>query len=97
MGMSYELVTLNIIDNPISSLEDLNINLPRNWAELDQIPLTRRIGSNWLKTREFPILKVPSVLNPLENNYLINPRHADLKIIVVDKSWFYFDGRLRSS
>ncbi len=97
MGMRYELVTINIADNTISTLEDLKIDLPKNWAELDQIPMTRRIGSDWLKSLESPVLKVPSVLNPLEHNYLLNPRHSDLKIAIADRSWFFFDGRLRSN
>ncbi|MEQ8629157.1 RES family NAD+ phosphorylase [Ekhidna sp.] len=71
-------------------------DLPDKWQEDEKI--TYRIGDEWTKKMSTPILKVPSVINPLECNYLINPNHPNLKIAIIDQSWFVYDHRLvRSS
>ncbi|WP_425390891.1 RES family NAD+ phosphorylase [Ekhidna sp.] len=67
-------------------------DLPDNWQENEKI--TNSIGDEWTKKMSTPLLKVPSVINPLECNYLINPNHPDLKMEIMNQEWFIYDRRL---
>jgi RES domain-containing protein len=54
-----------------------------------------RIGDEWHETNEFAVLAVPSVIVPVESNYLINPAHERAaEIIVVREISFSIDDRL---
>lgn len=97
VDLEYDLITIDLQDSSILSLEDLKLSLKPDWADLDNITDTRQIGSDWIESKASSILQVPSVLNPLELNYLLNPRHKDLKVSIVDSTWFFFNGRLRSA
>ena len=58
---------------------------------------TARMGDMWLKKGDTPIMQVPSVINPLEHNFLINPSHPKLKLRVLDQRWMMYDRRLVTS
>ena len=94
IGIRYNLLVIEVDDSGISDLQMMGSQLPNDWAEIKNIELTRQIGSQWVKGKISPILKVPSVLNPLENNYLINSGHPDLSIEILEKRWYLYDGRL---
>ncbi len=53
-------------------------DLPINWQYVSADPVLQKIGLNWLQATEYPILKVPPAIIPVESNYLINPEHPDL-------------------
>lgn len=73
-------------------------NLPANWCEFNQMPITQKIGEDWIKGKKSAILKVPSSIINAEFNYLINPLHADFKSIKLIKSeTFVFDKRIKMS
>jgi RES domain-containing protein len=36
------------------------------------------LGSKWLRSRKSLVLFVPSAVNPLERNAIINPEHAEI-------------------
>lgn len=57
-------------------------NLPDNWQETDAYSQLQQIGTEWLKSGRTSILKVPSAIVPVEFNYLLNPEHPDLKLLV---------------
>ena len=57
-------------------------NLPANWREAATPPELARLGDEFARRGENCLLLVPSVLAPNENNWLINPAHADYKRIV---------------
>jgi RES domain-containing protein len=69
--------------------------LPPDW-DAHPIPVsTRELGRRWLDSAESLILKVPSVVNPVECNYLINPKHPDIsKMIIGGPQDLNFDERL---
>ena len=55
----------------------------------------QKIGDAWLISKESTVLKVQSVVNPDEFNYLLNPRHPHFSRIVFDSPRpFAFDPRL---
>jgi RES domain-containing protein len=52
-------------------------DLPADWRAEPAPARLQEIGANWLRSLSAPLLAVPSVIVPLEFNYLINPRHPD--------------------
>lgn len=83
----YLLSTINLFDSPIEILESQLIDTKNH-------SLTQKIGNDWLARANSPILKVPSVVNPLESNFLINPTHPELSISIENQDWFVYDDRL---
>ncbi|WEK21272.1 MAG: RES family NAD+ phosphorylase [Candidatus Pedobacter colombiensis] len=72
--------------------------LPTNWTEFNQIPITQKLGEDWIKERKSAILKVPSSIIQAEYNYVINPLHPDFKSIKLLKfEDFIFDKRIKMS
>jgi RES domain-containing protein len=69
--------------------------IPPDWRD-DPAPIsTRRLGSVWARNGTSAILAVPSVLVPLETNYLINLQHPDFRKLEIGKVVsFQFDPRL---
>jgi RES domain-containing protein len=72
-------------------------NLPQNWQEVGAYPQLQHIGKQWLQANQAPILKVPSSIVPVEFNYLLNPRHPDLKLTLDPLMAFKFDRRMWKS
>ena len=72
-------------------------DLPDNW-KADPIPQsTKKVGDRWIYNQESVILKVPSVIIPVEYNFLINPSHPDFeKVVIHSPQKFAFDPRLLS-
>src|SRR5882762_2914766 len=61
-----------------------------------RIAVTRAFGDAWLKTNNFPALRVPTVITPGEWNVLLNPLHPQfsLKWVVAGPNAYTFDARL---
>ncbi|MEO6671429.1 MAG: RES domain-containing protein [Ferruginibacter sp.] len=63
------------------------ITLPKlknNWIEDDDY--SRFMGDEFIRSKQSLILKVPSAVVLEENNFLINPLHADFKKIRINKT-----------
>jgi RES domain-containing protein len=69
-------------------------NLPANWQDVSAYPVLQKLGLKWLKEIEYPILKVPSAIIPVEYNYLVNPEHPGLKLQTEQILEFQFDRRM---
>ena len=70
-------------------------SLPKNWKTYPPPRKIRAIGDNWVMAASSVGLQVPSVIVPLENNYLLNPRHLDFPKLQIGKPVpFKFDLRL---
>lgn len=69
---------------------------PVGWDALPPGKASLDLGDNWLKSCRSPLLIVPSVVVPEENNILINPAHQDIKAITATKirKWLY-DARIQ--
>lgn len=71
--------------------------LPANWRDPSAPPALTRFGDEFAHKAQHCLLTVPSVLAATENNYLINPEHADYrKIIVHELQPLSYDSRLFS-
>ncbi|HEV8485072.1 MAG TPA: RES family NAD+ phosphorylase [Blastocatellia bacterium] len=69
--------------------------LPRTWRADPSPARARAIGDDWIDAGTSAVLRVPSVLVPPENNFLLNPRHKDFPRLLIGKPMpFRFDSRL---
>ena len=72
--------------------------LPPDWRNIPAPATLAMMGDNWFKSGSTAILAVPSVVIPLEFNYLINPSHPDfVKLRVEAPQPFELDPRLWKS
>ena len=58
--------------------------LPPNWRSEPPPPDTKRLGTAWAQRATTAVLRVPSVIIPSEDNYLINPQHPDFRKLLID-------------
>jgi RES domain-containing protein len=72
--------------------------LPRHWRQ--DFPMPRElqaVGDAWVKRKTSAAMEVPSAIVPSECNYLLNPAHADFKLVKIGKAQpFGIDPRLLS-
>jgi len=59
----------NLIDEPSINM------LPGGWNQIPAAKNSQAYGDEWLREGKNPVLKIPSVVVPLEYNYVINPAH----------------------
>ncbi len=90
---AFAAVRVQIDDSLITALEDSV--LPRDWRNDPAPASTRSIGDAWVLSGTSAALRVPSVVVPMEFNYVLNPRHPDFARVVVGTPLpFPFDPRL---
>lgn len=89
----YVLIPVEI-DEPLVRTVEL-ADLPKQWRQYPGPPALREMGDDWVRSGASAVLKVPSALIPAENNFLLNPAHADFKRLVIgEPAAFEFDARL---
>ena len=54
-------------------------DLPKDWYQFPHPLSSRKLGDEWLLKSETLVLSVPSAVVPEEFNYVINPKHPDMK------------------
>jgi RES domain-containing protein len=88
------LVSIEIPDE--IAIKSLAIGeLPPLWNAKPPLRNTQLVGNEFIKKREFAILRVPNSIVPKEYNYLINPMHAQSsEISVIHSEPLLFDSRL---
>jgi len=57
--------------------------LPAGWDALPAPDATRAVGDRWLETGDRAVLRVPSVVLPESDNYVINAAHPDASTLRV--------------
>ena len=87
--------TLLKISGPDLPFEKIEIEtLCADWPQ--RVEVTRDLGSAWLKQGTSALLRVPSMLVPETTNFLLNPLHADARLLQIEESFQYpFDVRLK--
>jgi RES domain-containing protein len=83
------------IEGPDSlTFEKVEVNsLSHDWAE--DIGITQTIGDRWLNEGRSLLLQVPSILVPETWNVLVNPLHAEAKLLKIAVKYEHpFDARL---
>lgn len=97
LNQLFKVMTIEIPDDLyILSIEQKK--LQPDWTEFHNMPVTQKLGEEWVKAGKSAVLKVPSAIISAEYNYLINPLHPDFKFIKLLKSEiFIFDKRIKMS
>ena len=71
------------------------VTLRDDWGHTPASPALQERGESWLDAGRTAILQVPSVIVPLEFNYLLNPHHQDfMRLQIHDPAPFKIDKRL---
>lgn len=95
LNQVFNVMTIQI-DDHIKKEEILLSDLPDDWKEFDQMPITQALGGKWISENKTAILEVPSSIIDEEVNYLINPKHLDFKFIkLIRTDPFMFDKRIK--
>jgi RES domain-containing protein len=69
--------------------------LPSNWRDTPAPAALARFGDQFVTKGRTCCLVVPSALSPRENNWLLNPRHADFgKIVLLPAEPLSYDPRM---
>jgi RES domain-containing protein len=78
------------------SMEEIEeSSLPGNWRQYPAPAELQRIGTDWLRREASVVLVVPSAINSLEKNILLNPAHPEIKKLRVEAGRpFRFDPRM---
>lgn len=90
---SYVFIAVEISTEFVISVDIAK--LPGSWRSYPAPLELQSIGDDWVRSGDSAVLQVPSALLPSENNFLLNPKHADAKkLIFGDPVPFEFDSRL---
>jgi RES domain-containing protein len=69
--------------------------LPASWRNIPASAVLAEMGDRWFQAESTAVLAVPSVVIPIEYNYLINPTHPDFaKLSLEPPQPFEVDPRL---
>lgn len=92
----HDLMITSIVVPNNSSSEEIEIaQLPEDWDKYPGPIILKKIGNAWLSGLSSLLLFVPSVIDPLAKNVLINPLHPEADGITIEKTQpFTFDNRL---
>lgn len=96
-GAVLEAYTAVAVDFGDIRVADLEGEPPSDWRSYPPPASTQVIGDAWVARCRTAILRVPSVVVPVEHNFLVNPRHQDARRLVIGKPMaFPFDERLKA-
>jgi len=82
LRLSYVYFEVNASDYMVFNLPPNE--LPKTWNVYPAPPATKNIGDQWVTGMSSLIMRVPSVLTPLEHTFLINPNHDDFKKLEIN-------------
>jgi len=93
---SYKVMVISVADDDELTTQIKIKELTDNWRRTTAYPFLQDIGSEWYRSRESLLLKVPSAVIPQEFNYLINSNHPDFEdhITLVRTENYFWDERL---
>lgn len=85
--LSYIYHEVSFAQDAVAILEAPH--LPKGWDSWPELPASQIVGDEWLDRQQSVVLAVPSVVVPVEvqylpsnMNYLINPQHPDFTAMV---------------
>ena len=75
---SHRLIAVDAPESlPVEAIDAAG--LPDDWRRTPPPASLQDIGRAWLGAARTAVLKAPSVIVPIEFNYLLNPRHPDFE------------------
>ena len=93
-GMRFATFTVEIPDAAV--VESLpRDELPKNWRDEPPPDSCKELGTQWVKEGSAAVLRVPSVIVPMESNYILNLGHPGFKKLeMTPRDDFSFDPRM---
>jgi RES domain-containing protein len=98
-----DLEPVDLVAIPVDIGENIPIesvhvqDLPPEWRSFPPPPALALIGEQWFRASRTAVLSVPSVVIPLERNFVLNPIHRDfVQLSIGHPAPFSFDPRLRN-
>jgi RES domain-containing protein len=92
-SLSYVLIPIEFDDQLVTEVDQAG--LPADWR--DKQSVTRQIGDDWVRASRSAVLKVPSAILTVDQNYIINPAHPDMRRLQIGASQpLIVDGRFRA-
>jgi RES domain-containing protein len=89
-----DLVTIAVDIEPNIAIDTVAIaDLPTDWRVYPAPPALTMIGERWLRESKSAVLSVPSVVIPVERNFVLNPAHA-ARLVIKPSEPFRFDPRM---
>lgn len=82
LRLSYVFFEVEASTNLILKLPEKD--LPANWKIYPAPSSTKVTGDKWAGEMSSLILKVPNVLSPIEQTFLINPEHPDFAKLTIN-------------
>ena len=76
---AYTAVPIEFDDAMVLVLDDAD--LPPDWMSPRPPASTKALGDAWIAAATTALLRVPSVVVPTEHNYLLNPAHANARLV----------------
>ncbi len=95
-AFTYCVIIISVADEEALMTTVLQADLPQNWRSVIAYSKLQTIGSDWYRSRQSLILKVPSAVISQGYNYLINTKHPDFleKVSLVRAGNYFWDERL---
>lgn len=82
-AIELDLLHIHLPDN--SDIKEITLpKLKAGWTDDDDY--SRFMGDEFIKSKQFLVLKVPSAVVQEEHNFLVNPLHAEFKKVRVSKT-----------
>src|SRR5262249_21057219 len=69
------------IPDTLPHLDVQEKDLPSNWKEIPWPQSAQEIGTKWMTEGKYLLISVPSVVVPMERNFLVNPIHSAFSTI----------------
>ena len=63
------------VPETLPRFEAQNADLPANCKEIPWPQSTQELGTKWMIESQYVVVSVPSVVVPMERNFLLNPTH----------------------
>lgn len=73
-------IPTSLIDIPKQS------DFPDEWDQIPYGHTSQHFGDKWFSANTNPVLRIPSVVVPIEFNYVLNPNHPDFEQILITES-----------
>lgn len=90
---AYTAIPIEFDDSLVTVLKAKDV--PTDWTRDPPPASTQARGDAWVSAAKSAVLRVPSVVVPVEYNYLVNPGHADFARARIGTPMpFPFDPRL---
>jgi RES domain-containing protein len=97
INSNFSYIELELPDNLILPKVPQSI-LKQDWRQSPPTVLTQNFGTKWITSNKSVALSVPSAVLPTEHNILLNPNHADFKLIkTIKKTILNIDSRVFKS